>query len=40
MMICSESNKITTKFIDYAWNGIVDDTQKRKDIELAHILTR
>ena len=40
MMICSESNKITTKFIDYAWNGIVDNTQKRKDIELAHILTK
>ena len=39
-MICSESNKITTKFIDHAWNGVVDLTQKRKDMELAHILTR
>jgi 6-phosphofructokinase 1 len=40
MMICSESNQITTKFIDYAWDGIEDKTQKRKDMELAHILTR
>lgn len=40
MMICSESNQITTKFIDHAWNGIVDYTQKRKDTELAYILTR
>ena len=40
MMICSESNQITTKFIDHAWNGIVDHTQKRKDTELAYILTR
>ena len=40
MMICSESNQITTKFIDHAWNGIEDQTQKRKDTELAYILTR
>ncbi|MCK5779603.1 MAG: 6-phosphofructokinase [Psychrilyobacter sp.] len=38
-MICSVSNKIVTKFIDHAWNGIEDKTQKRKDTELAHILS-
>lgn len=39
-MICSESNQITTKLIDHAWNGIKNEEQKIKDIELGHILTK